>query len=136
MRYRQQTSDNYTFKGCTDRYGNKVKIFDNGFGPLWLYESADFDFGIVRASSWYEACETVEDEILPRASHDEIIADFPNYDDEEKTTENERACFQEAYGISGNNGYYRKPLNGENLRPLTGKDCIEHGLKLKWEFNG
>ncbi len=131
-----ETNDAYGIKSINYKSGSPVKFWDEGFGPLWIYQSADFDFGIIRCWTFQEAYECVEDEILPRATHEDIARDFPNYGEYESMTAHEQACFDEAYGMSGNNGYYHKPMNGEVLRPLTGKDCLEHELCIKWEFNG
>ena len=123
----------YSLKSVHSRFGHAVKFYDDGIGPLWLYQSADFDFGVIRAQTWEDAYECVEDEILPRATHEEMLADFPGYQDYDKMDKHDAACFDEAYGMSGNNGWFHKPMNGETLEPLTPERCKAHGLKLRWE---
>jgi hypothetical protein len=45
----------------------------------------------------------------------------------------EHPCWHEAYGVSGNNGYYAKDLNGESLDLLTDKLIKELDLVLEFE---
>lgn len=126
------TAQRIHLRGIKNYPPHAVKFWDEGFGPLWLYQSADYDFGVIRAQTWEEAYECVEDEILPRATHEEMLRDFPGYTDPESMTEHDRDCFDESYGISGNNGYYHKPMNGECLEPLTPALCKKHGLMIRW----
>lgn len=122
-----------TLDGATLR-GNPVNTYDDGFGGLWVYESADFDFGIIRAMTWEDAYEIVEDEILPRADWEQIEREFPGIDgskDDYGLPDDDLACFNESYGLSANNGWFVKPLNGERLEPLTREYCDRRELLLQ-----
>jgi hypothetical protein len=110
-------TDEQNLIGVKNSTGNDVRYWDDGFGPLWLYRTADFLVGIIRATTWEDAYNCVEDEICDRATDEEqkdFVKDFG---------ENwiEDAAWNESYGFSGNNGIYSKCLNGERLEPLTQK---------------
>lgn len=63
-------SDNQTMMGTTSEFGTPIPTYDDGFGPLWLYKSANGSCGIVRTQSWETAFELVEDEILSPIPND------------------------------------------------------------------
>jgi len=121
--------DNQSLKSAATRYGNPIKIYDNGFGPLWIIQNSMGIEGIVRAESWEDAWSIAEDEIFPRASKEDIASFEAEYGPEWM----DDGCWNESYGFSGNNGIYEKDLNGDYLNPLTTKNCEEWGITLEIE---
>ena len=74
--------DNQSITKVTDKNGNDIPFYDDGYGPLYVYhdQCGHFSFvaGIVRARSFETAYEIVEDEFLPEAdeSLEEIIKEY------------------------------------------------------------
>ena len=62
-----------------DEYGTPIMIYDDGFGPLWIYREAGGLQGIVRAQSWESAYEICQDEIMTRVPQDEVIEAYGFY---------------------------------------------------------
>ena len=49
-----------------------VPVWDDGFGPLWVYRDEFGIVGIVRAQTWHDALDCAYDELLKPISDDEI----------------------------------------------------------------
>ena len=62
-----------------NEYGTPITIYDDGFGPLWLYREAGGLQGIVRAQSWEAAYEICQDEIMTRVPQEEVIEAYGFY---------------------------------------------------------
>lgn len=62
-----EITDDMQFIGATVQ-GHKTRIYDDGFGPLWVLCEPLGVSGIVRAQAWEDAYEIAEDEIFPEAS--------------------------------------------------------------------
>ena len=62
-----------------NEYGTPITIYDDGFGPLWLYREAGGLQGIVRAQSWESAYEICQDEIMTRVPQNEVIEAYGFY---------------------------------------------------------
>lgn len=122
-------ADNQSLKSAATRYGNPIKTYDDGFGPLWVIQNSMGIAGIVRAQSWEDAWSIAEDEIFPRASEEDIAS----FEEEYGPDWMDDGCWNESYGFSGNNGIYEKDLNGDYLNPLTAEDCEECGISLEIE---
>ena len=122
-------ADNQSLKSAATRYGNSIKTYDDGFGPLWVIQNSMGIKGIVRAESWEDAWSIAEDEIFPRASAETIASFEAEYGPEWM----DDGCWNESYGFSGNNGIYEKDLNGDCLSPLTQQNCEEWGVSLEIE---
>ena len=67
-------SDGQSLIGATNRFGRAIKVYDNGFGPLWIHRHSIGISGIVRAQTWEDAYSICEDEFFPEAS--ETIAEI------------------------------------------------------------
>ena len=121
--------DNQSIVGAKTRFGHTIKVYDDGFGNLYIYRDTMGISGIVRAQTWEDAYSICEDEFFPSADEDaikemELIEAMP----EGKGKEHAQACWDEAYGHrpSGrretNNltsHIYAKDLNGDCLQLLS-----------------
>jgi len=119
-----------------------VKFWDDGIGRLWLYRSADFDMGVVRAQTFEDAYDCVLDEILRPIDQDEVPEAYgfygPNKQAEldaavEKAKESgDYPELVEGFMYQPNStgtGIVSISLNGECLEPLTDellKECHLH----------
>lgn len=136
-------TDDQTLSGATGRFGHKIEVYDDGFGPLWIHRDSMGITGIVRAQKWSEAYEIAEDEFFPEASEtiEEMKKDYG-----EDFMEN--PLWQEAFGTRPNgprpgkwengtpkdplgHGIYAKDLNGDRLDPLTPELLKELEIKLE-----
>ena len=112
-------TDDQTLVSAKTRFGYAIKVFDNGFGDLYINRDSMGITGISRSQTWEEAYETYEDEFAMRATIEEVLEDFPEFEKEGFEGTHEDACFQESYGWSGNNGLFHKDLNGDSCDLLT-----------------
>ena len=69
-------TDDQSLNGA--RYGSEhnpgqyqLRIWDDSFGPLWIYRETLGPVGIVRAQTWYDAHECVVDEIMDDGDMDD-----------------------------------------------------------------
>ncbi len=62
-----------------DEHGTPIQVYDDGFGPLWLYREAGGLEGIVRAQTWESAYECCQDEIMTRVSTDDVLEAYGLY---------------------------------------------------------
>lgn len=60
-------NDEESLHGATTRFGNSIRIWDDGFGDLWVYRNSMGVKGIVRAEAWEDAFSCVVDEIMDDA---------------------------------------------------------------------
>lgn len=65
-------TDEQELVSVTNQWGREQKIYDDGFGPLWVYRESLGVMGIVRAQSYESAWDCVLDEILAPVPSDEI----------------------------------------------------------------
>ncbi len=56
-----------------DEYGTPIQVYDDGFGPLWLYREASGLEAIVRAQTWESAYECCQDEIMTRVGTEDVL---------------------------------------------------------------
>ena len=56
--------DSESLKSVKTKWDDSVKIYDDGMGPLWVYQETFGVVGVVRAMSFEDAFECVCDEIL------------------------------------------------------------------------
>ena len=116
-----------------NEFGEFESVYDDGSGPLWVYRESIGIVGIVRASTWEDAYEIVEDEFMAEAGETlDKIAEDCEWAAPEDLMDN--AIFQEGYGFRPNgpnvrdtqkHGVYQKDLNGECLDLLT-SDLMKH----------
>ncbi len=128
-------SDETRLTGARSRFGHPIRIYDDGFGPLWIHRDSMGISGIVRAQTWEDAYGVCEDEFFPSAGAD---AFEKAWDD---MTPHEQACWDEAYGYRPNGvggptpkedvGIYAKDVNGDYLDPLTESLRAELGITLE-----
>jgi hypothetical protein len=117
------------------QFGNPVRWWDDGFGPLWVYRETLGVLGVVRAQTWASAWECVVDEIMDGCTWDELEpeeqAAFKNGEDVEGVTfrNNGEPCSPWAKGE-----YAREDINGCSLDRLTVELAMELGLKVDTEF--
>jgi len=73
--------DNQMLHGAvwTGSYGYRIRTYDDAFGPLWLYRTADHLTAMVRAQTFEGAYEIVEDEILEPIDADDVIEAYGFY---------------------------------------------------------
>ena len=71
-------TDNQRLVGATSRFGHAIKVYDNGFGPLWIHRDSMGISGIVRAQTWEEAYSICEDEFFPACdlTMEEIVKEY------------------------------------------------------------
>lgn len=128
------------------------RFYDDGDGPVWIYQDAGGLLGIVRARSWENAWSIVGDEILDDANEAGIAehfaeayaakrAQYPGQTDEQINA-HDAPDLPEGCGYRNNgNGsnpwnqtaIYQEDLNGSQLRLLTYDDMAELGIRLTWE---
>jgi hypothetical protein len=74
-------NDNQALHGAvwTGSYGYRIRTYDDTFGPLWLYRTADYLTALVRAQSLETAYEIVEDDILVPIDADDVVEAYGFY---------------------------------------------------------
>lgn len=77
-----------------------IPIYDDGYGPLWIcFRSLGHFAGItaiIRARTWEDAYQILEDEFFPGATVDEIISNFEsNY--RRETGDNSKSLDMETF---------------------------------------
>lgn len=71
-------TDTQRLVGATGRFGHKIRIYDDGYGPLWIHRDSMGISGIVRARTWEDAYSICEDEFFPEADEtiEELIKEY------------------------------------------------------------
>jgi hypothetical protein len=64
--------DDQRLLGAYGRHGDGIPTSDDGFGGLWVYYDSMGVAGVVRARTWEDAYEAVEDDILQPIAEDEV----------------------------------------------------------------
>jgi hypothetical protein len=54
------------------QFGRPIRWWDDGFGPMWVYRETMGVLGVVRAQTWHDAFECVQDEIMDGCTFDEL----------------------------------------------------------------
>jgi hypothetical protein len=112
------------------------RLYDDGSGPVWIYQDASGLLGIVRAETWEKAYDIVMDEILDDADPDYLAN--PGYDVPED--ELPEGCEYRPSGAGSNpwnqTAIYQEDLNGSQLELLTPEHMENHGIVLKWQTWG
>lgn len=138
-------TDDQALTGASTRSGCAIKVYDDGFGPLWVHFDSMGITGLVRARTWAEAYEICADEFFPAADA-EAAAERQQIEamPEGKDREHADACWEEAYGYRSNgraeadgsvSSIYAKDLNGDRLELLTPALLAELDITLKIESN-
>ena len=121
-----QIGEDCSLVGWISRFGVFCsRVWDEGWGDLFILRDSMGIVGIVRAWSLEDAYECCEDEIFPRADEDEedFVAEFGDNWVED-------IAWQESYGFSPSNGIYAKDLNGDYLDLLTNEMLTSLGIRL------
>jgi len=122
-------NDEQSLNGAKTRFCQAIKVYDDGFGPLWIHRDSMGVTAIVRAQTWEDAYSICEDEFFPAADQEASeelarIEDMP--DGAEKN--HAQACWDESYGFRNNtrresdgslSSIYAKDLNGDCLDRVT-----------------
>lgn len=126
-------SDDQRLVSAKGQFGRAIPVYDDGFGPLFVWQTSLGNFGmvggIVRAQTWEDAYSICEDEFFPAgdedARKDQAVIDAMECDEERAHAQ---ACFDEAFGYRGNSRkekdgtlsiIYAKDLSGDRLDLLT-----------------
>jgi hypothetical protein len=119
-------TDNQELVSAFTRFGTPIKTYDDGMGALYAYRDAGGLCGIVRAMSWEDAWEIVEDEILTPIPHEDLPEAY-GFDTLEELQAAEEPDLEEGYSYQSNttgSGIVAHDLNGEALDELT-PDLLE-----------
>lgn len=138
-------SDDQSLVSAVNQFGRELRIYDDGFGPLWIHRDSMGVSGVVRAMTWEDAYAICEDEFFP-AADDDAAKDYKRIESMSKGKErdHEQACFEEAYGYRNNSrkendgtlsSVYMRDLSGDSLDLLTKGLANELGLTIKAESN-
>ena len=114
-------TDDQELVSATTRYGSPIRTYDDGMGTLYAYRDAGGLCGVVRALSWEDAWELVEDEILEPIPDDEVPEAY-GFDTLEELQAAEEPDLVEGYSYQSNatgSGIVQHDLNGEALNELT-----------------
>jgi hypothetical protein len=122
-------TDEQTLVSAAGRFGYAIRVYDDGFGPLWIHRDSMGISGIVRARTWEDAYSICEDEFFP-AGDAEAVEEMQRIEalPEGEERNHAQACFDEAFGYRGStrreadgsgSSIYVKDLNGDRLEPLT-----------------
>jgi hypothetical protein len=123
-------NDDQTLVSAASRFGHPIRIYDDGFGPLWIHRDSMGISGIVRAQTWEDAYSICEDEFFP-AGDEDAAADYKEIEalpEGSKERNHLEACWEESFGYRGTarkeedgslSSIYWKDLNGDALNRLT-----------------
>jgi hypothetical protein len=111
------------------------RLYDDGYGPVWIYRDAGGLLGIVRAQTWEDAYGICEDVIFDDASEEDVVA----YEHEQAQGKSLEGIGYRPNGTPSNDvgawaktPYYQEDLNGSSLNLLTAKLIEELRLTLVW----
>lgn len=125
------------------RFGRPLRHWDNGSGRWWLYCESLGPFGVVRADTYEEAAETVQDEIMSGVTYAEMLEELGLDPDYDFTNEG----LPDGYGFRSNGEpvsawshgeIYCEDLNGCTLVVLT-PDVVrefEFEVRVQLDDNG
>lgn len=120
--------DEHAMFGAWTEYGNPIRVYDDGFGPVWICRDTMGIVGLVRAQDMETALELVEQEFLPEAEEtvEELVQEFGSPESE---TWQDNPCFQEQYGFRPSGP---REGNWESGEP---RDPLGHGIFVR-DLNG
>lgn len=117
-----------------------TRVWDNGFGKLWVYRETLGVLGIVRADSFENAWSCVVDEILDDADPDDPDTYARSYDADADEYELAECCHWRGSGAPSNpkltSGIAREDSNGSRLDELTAELATELGVVVCVELWG
>lgn len=123
-------ADEERLEGATyGRFGEKyaLPVWDEGFGPLWVYFETLGPVGVVRAKTWEEAWECVVDEIMADVDDE---ADPENFDSDGNLAE----CLHYRGCGTPSNPQLKSMIaaedpNGSRLVSINDPLCAEWGIE-------
>jgi hypothetical protein len=119
-------NDEQSLTGATVR-GHKLRVWDDGFGPLWVYRESLGAVGVVRAKTWEDAYSCVVDEIMGDAD----MSDPDNIPEADGNLP--EGLHWRGSGVPSNEGLESplasEDLNGSLLDRLT--DELAEGLEIE-----
>jgi hypothetical protein len=128
-----ELTDERSLTAVRTRFDNPVRIWDEGWGPLWVYRETLGVVGVVRARTWEEAHECVVDEIMCDADLD----DPDNQPDEQGNLP--EGLHWRSNGVPSQEGLSSplaaEDLNGSLLDALTDELAEELGLQIEADAN-
>ena len=138
-------SDEQSLVSAKSRFGYAIKVYDDGYGQLFIHRDSMGISGIVRAQTWEDAYSICEDEFFTAGDKDagEEMQRIESMS-EGKEKNHAQACFDEAYGFRGNgrkesdgsiSSIYAKDLNGDCLNALTPELLAELEITLEISEN-
>jgi hypothetical protein len=125
-------NDEQSLVSAKDRFGNSIRTYDDGYGPIFIHRNSMGITGIVRARTWEDAYSICEDEFFPDAdmTHEEMVQYFgENYMDNN--------AWHESFGFRPNGGtrnpIYAKDLGNDYLDLVTPEllAALEITLEIK-----
>lgn len=71
-------TDDQSLVSAKGKFGHAIKVYDDGFGPLFIHRDSMGISGIVRAKTWEDAWSICEDEFFPDCdlTHEEIVKEY------------------------------------------------------------
>ena len=119
-------TDEQSLTGATVR-GHALRVWDDGFGPLWVYRESLGAVGVVRAKTWEDAHSCVVDEIMGDAD----MSDPDNIPEADGNLP--EGLHWRGSGVPSNEGLESplasEDLNGSLLDRLT--DELAEGLEIE-----
>jgi hypothetical protein len=105
-----------------NQYGRVIDYYDDGFGPLWIFQNSMGIERIIRSRTWEDAYSIAVDERAP-ISEDRVHEAYGlNSQAELDAADKETVELIEGYEYQSNatgTGIVDVDLNGEQLSPLT-----------------
>lgn len=114
-------NNDQTLQGAISEFGNPIKVWDDGSGPLWAYQESLGIVGIIRAQTWEKAYECMLDSILEPIADDEIPEAYGLY----ILPDNEFAVEVKVWTIVDDVKETRTAFSNESLAKLYIQDIIK-----------
>ena len=110
-------------------HDNPLRVWDDGFGPLWVYLETLGAVGVVRAKTWEDAYDCVVDEIMDDAD----MSDPDNHPDVDGNLP--EGLYYRSSGVPSNEGLESliasSDLNGSRVELLTTTLAEELGIEVQ-----
>ena len=127
-----QLTDADTLVAVVSQYDRSIDIWDEGYGPLWVYRETMGIVGVVRARTWEEAYECAQDELMH--DFDEADMDAEDIARAEDTGELPDGVSYRSNGVPSNPNRHssmaQEDLNGSDLSSLTDDLAADLGIRV------
>lgn len=128
----QLTDDHRVVEVCVR--GTPTRLWDSGFGDLWVYRETLGVLGVVRAKEYEDAWSCVVDEIMDDATWDEVVAAGDSADSKNDPFTLPEGFEYRGSGVPANpelkSGIASFDLNGQDLTKLTPELVAELGITV------